>query len=57
VALRGPVTPETAVRLPGRGLPVPEQPGRIGDLCVRFRIAFPTSVTPLQKRQLQAVLQ
>ncbi|BDA49616.1 DnaJ homolog subfamily B member 4 [Coccomyxa sp. Obi] len=57
VPLSGPITPETVLRLPGKGMPIPEQPGKAGNLCVRFRIAFPSTVTPLQKGQLQAVLQ
>lgn len=57
VALSGPITPETVLQLPGKGMPIPEQPGKAGNLCVRFRIAFPSAVTPVQKGQLQAVLQ
>ncbi|EIE19208.1 HSP40/DnaJ peptide-binding protein [Coccomyxa subellipsoidea C-169] len=57
VALRGPITPETVLRVPGKGMPVPEDPGRSGDLCVRFRIEFPSAVTAQQKHQLHAALQ
>ena len=49
------------MRLPGRGMPVPESnehggPRQYGDLYVSFRVVFPRALTPQQKAQLQAAL-
>ena len=49
------------MRLPGRGMPVPEGaeqggPGRYGDLYVGFRVVFPRTLTPQQKAQLLTAL-
>lgn len=61
--MSGPITPETRVRLPGRGMPVPQEGGeqgggrRYGDLYCSFRVVFPrVAMSAQQKAQLQAAL-
>ncbi len=64
VPVSGPVTPETRVRLPGRGMPVPQEGSaaqqgggrRCGDLYCSFRVVFPRALSPQQKASLQAAL-
>lgn len=54
-AAAGVITPETELVLRGEGMPRGAGAGR-GDLRVRFRLAFPQRLSPLQLAQLQAVL-
>ena len=55
VAAPGVITPESELVVRGEGMPRTRGGGR-GDLRVRFRIAFPQRLSPLQLAQLQAVL-
>ncbi|XP_023029212.2 dnaJ protein homolog 1 [Leptinotarsa decemlineata] len=50
------VTPETAKRIPGRGLPLPKEPSQRGDLIVNFEIRFPDRIPEKTKRMLAEVL-
>ena len=56
VAVRGPISPESEVKLAGMGMPSPEDPAQTGDLYVRFNISFPERVSSAQKAQLKAAL-
>lgn len=44
LALRDIVKPTTTKRLTGRGLPLPKEPNKRGDLIVQFDIQFPTTL-------------
>ncbi|CAK0783405.1 hypothetical protein CVIRNUC_006604 [Coccomyxa viridis] len=56
VAVRGPISPESEVKLAGMGMPTPEDPAQTGDLYVRFNISFPERINSAQKAQLKAAL-
>ena len=56
VAVWGPISPESEVKLAGMGMPTPEDPAQTGDLYVRFNISFPERVNSAQKAQLKAAL-
>lgn len=43
------VSPSTTKVLQGYGLPLPKQPGRKGDLVVKFDIEFPKTLSSEQK--------
>lgn len=55
LAIKDIVKPSTTKRLPGRGLPLPKEPRRRGDLIVSFDIQFPTFL-PETTRQILADL-
>lgn len=48
-----PVQPSSTNRFPGQGMPVLKTPGTYGDLVVKYKIDFPTHLTPEQKRVVQ----
>ena len=58
VAAPGVITPDSELVVRGEGMPRVGGAGRgdRGDLRVRFKIAFPQRLSPLQLAQLQAVL-
>ena len=58
VAAPGVITPDSELVVRGEGMPRAGGAGRRdrGDLRVRFKIAFPPRLSPLQLAQLQAVL-
>lgn len=53
LAIREIIKPTTTKRLTGRGLPLPKEPKKRGDLIVNFDIQFPTSL-PESTRQILA---
>ena len=55
VAAPGVITPDSELVVRGEGMPRAGRGDR-GDLRVRFKIAFPQRISPLQLAQLQAVL-
>ena len=52
------ITPDSELVVRGEGMPRAGSAGRVdrGDLRVRFKVAFPQRLSPLQLAQLQAVL-
>ena len=48
--------PHTQKRVPGKGLPLPKQQGKRGDLLIKFDIVFPDSLPPSTKEILRDVL-
>ncbi|XP_017048503.1 dnaJ protein homolog 1 [Drosophila ficusphila] len=50
------IKPTTTRRISGRGLPVPKEPSRRGDLIVSFDIKFPDSLPPSLRNQLAELL-
>ena len=58
VAAPGVITPDLELVVRGEGMPRAGGAGRgnRGDLRVRFKVAFPQRLSPLQLAQLQAVL-
>ena len=52
------ITPDSELVVRGEGMPRAGGAGRgdRGDLRVRFKVAFPPRLSPLQLAQLQAVL-
>lgn len=46
----------TPVRRSGEGMPVSKQPGRRGNLLIKFDVAFPRSLSSSQKEQLRGLL-
>lgn len=56
LALRDVVKPTTQKRLTGRGLPLPKEPKKRGDLVVQFDIQFPTTLPEATKQILVDLL-
>jgi DnaJ-class molecular chaperone len=56
LALRDIVKPTTQKRLSGRGLPLPKEPNKRGDLVVQFDIQFPTTLSDPTKQILADLL-
>ncbi|KAK4066944.1 uncharacterized protein Triagg1_7944 [Trichoderma aggressivum f. europaeum] len=52
----GPTQPGSEDRYPGLGMPMTKKPGQRGDFIVRYRVNFPSSLTPEQKAQLKEIL-
>ncbi|XP_037075454.1 dnaJ protein homolog 1-like [Pollicipes pollicipes] len=50
------IKPNTTRRLQGRGLPLPKEPNRRGDLIVTFDIKFPDSLSGSAKEILSSIL-
>ncbi|XP_017012348.1 dnaJ protein homolog 1 [Drosophila takahashii] len=50
------IKPTTTRRISGRGLPVPKEPSRRGDLIVSFDIKFPDTLPPSLRNQLAELL-
>lgn len=42
--------------VPGEGMPLSKEPGRKGDLHVKFEVLFPRQLTQQQKQQLRYIL-
>lgn len=51
------IDPHYIHRVPGAGMPLPKEPGRYGDLLVKFQIAFPASLDERQKDLVKDALQ
>lgn len=43
-------------KVPGEGMPLPEDPTKKGDLFIFFDIQFPTCLTPQKKQMLRQAL-
>uniref|UniRef100_A0A6G1SAD5 DnaJ subfamily B member 4 n=1 Tax=Aceria tosichella TaxID=561515 RepID=A0A6G1SAD5_9ACAR len=56
LALKDIIRPTTQKRLSGRGLPLPKEPNKRGDLIVQFDIQFPTTLTESTKQILADLL-
>ncbi|KAI9149408.1 Psi protein [Paramyrothecium foliicola] len=52
----GPTQPGSEDRYPGLGMPISKKPGQRGDFVIRYKVNFPSSLTPAQKQQLREVL-
>ncbi|RFU81611.1 psi1 [Trichoderma arundinaceum] len=52
----GPTQPGSEDRYPGLGMPMTKKPGQRGDFIVRYKVNFPSSLTPEQKAQLKEIL-
>lgn len=52
----GPTQPGSEDRYPGLGMPMTKKPGQRGDFIVRYRVNFPSTLTPEQKTQLKEIL-
>uniref|UniRef100_A0A8D1MHL4 DnaJ homolog subfamily B member 13 n=1 Tax=Sus scrofa TaxID=9823 RepID=A0A8D1MHL4_PIG len=50
------VHPKYFKKVPGEGMPLPEEPARKGDLFIFFDIQFPTRLTPQKKQMLRQAL-
>ncbi|XP_064221352.1 dnaJ homolog subfamily B member 13 isoform X2 [Aotus nancymaae] len=50
------VHPKYFKKVPGEGMPLPEDPTKKGDLFITFDIQFPTHLTPQQKQMLRQAL-
>lgn len=48
--------PDHVVRIPNEGMPISKSPGAKGDLILTYRVKFPTSLTPDQKRAITSAL-
>jgi DnaJ family protein B protein 4 len=47
-----PVQPASENTYPGLGMPISKQPGKRGDLKIRYKIDYPLSLTPQQKQAI-----
>jgi len=52
----GPTQPGSEERYPGLGMPITKKPGSRGDLIFRYKVQFPSSLTPDQKAKLREIL-
>lgn len=52
----GPTRPDSEDRYPGLGMPIPKHPEKRGDFVIRYKVNFPTSLTPQQKEKLREIL-
>jgi DnaJ family protein B protein 4 len=52
----GPTQPGSEERFPGLGMPISKKPGQRGDFVIRYKVNFPSSLTPAQKQQLREIL-
>lgn len=50
------LSPKYFKKVPGEGMPLPEEPARKGDLFIFFDIQFPTRLTPQKKQMLRQAL-
>jgi DnaJ homolog subfamily B member 4 len=48
-----PVKPDQTISYPGHGMPISKNPGSRGDLLVKIRVEFPSSLTPAQKTAIE----
>lgn len=49
-------SPKYFKKVPGEGMPLPEDPTKKGDLFIFFDIQFPTRLTPQKKQMLRQAL-
>lgn len=52
----GPTQPGSEERYPGLGMPISKKAGQRGDLVIRYKVQFPSSLTPDQKSRLKEIL-
>ena len=52
----GPTQPGSEDRYPGLGMPITKKPGQRGDFVIKYKVNFPSSLTPAQKQQLREIL-
>jgi DnaJ family protein B protein 4 len=52
----GPTQPGSEERYPGLGMPISKKAGQRGDLVFRYKVNFPSSLTPDQKQKLREIL-
>lgn len=50
------LSPKYFKKVPGEGMPLPEDPTKKGDLFIFFDIQFPTRLTPQKKQMLRQAL-
>ncbi|XP_011797448.1 PREDICTED: dnaJ homolog subfamily B member 13 [Colobus angolensis palliatus] len=50
------IHPKYFKKVPGEGMPLPEDPTKKGDLFIFFDIQFPTRLTPQKKQMLRQAL-
>lgn len=50
------LSPKYFKKVPGEGMPLPEDPTKKGDLFIYFDIQFPTRLTPQKKQMLRQAL-
>lgn len=56
VGKSNPTQPGSEDRFPQLGMPISKKPGQRGDFVVRYKVKFPTTLTPAQKQQLKEIL-
>ena len=56
MVLKDIVNPTTEKRIVSEGMPISKQPGRKGDLIVRFNIRFPSSLPQISKEQVAKLI-
>lgn len=52
----GPTQPGSEERYPGLGMPISKKAGQRGDLIIRCKVKFPSSLTTDQKAKLREIL-
>lgn len=52
----GPTQPGSEDRYPGLGMPISKKPGTRGDFVIKYKVVFPSSLTPAQKTKLKEIL-
>lgn len=52
----GPTQPGSEDRYPGLGMPISKKTGQRGDFVLKYKVNFPSSLTPKQKEQLKEIL-
>ncbi|CAN3377199.1 hypothetical protein DIURU_003548 [Diutina rugosa] len=48
-----PVQPNTSTTYPGLGMPISKQPGAHGDLIVKYKVDYPSTLTPVQRKVIE----
>ncbi|KAF4582169.1 DnaJ like subfamily B member 4 [Ophiocordyceps camponoti-floridani] len=52
----GPTQPGSEDRYPGLGMPLSKKPGQRGDLIIKYKVNFPSTLTATQKQKLREIL-
>ncbi len=52
----GPTQPGSEERYPNLGMPISKKPGQRGDMVIRVKVNFPSSLTADQKQKLREIL-
>ncbi|GAO16855.1 uncharacterized protein UV8b_06886 [Ustilaginoidea virens] len=52
----GPTQPGSEDRYPGLGMPISKHAGQRGDFIIKYKVNFPSSLTPAQKQTLREIL-